>query len=70
MVGQELDNVRLSTAIKVLSFVSGIGLIGLGCFKLGTFAVERVMDVMLSIYFIIFGALLMIMELPFPKLLV
>jgi hypothetical protein len=28
------------------------------------------MDIMLAIYFIIFGILLMLMELPFPKLLV
>ena len=69
MVGQEIDNVRLSTVLKVLSIVCGLGLIGIGLLKLASFSFDRFLDIMLSVYFVLFGILLILMELPFPKLL-
>ena len=70
MVGQEVDSIQLSTVLKVLSIVSGLGTMGIGFAKLASFDFAKFLDIMLAIYFVIFGIMMVIMELPCPKLLV
>ena len=42
---------------------------GIGFMKLASFDFARFLDIMLALYFVVFGILMIIMELPCPKLL-
>lgn len=69
MVGQELNNVRLSTALKVAAFVSGIALVAIALQKFATWSIADPADFFLTCYYVIFGVLVCLAELPFERLL-
>mmetsp|Transcript_25801 Transcript_25801/g.45479 ORF Transcript_25801/g.45479 Transcript_25801/m.45479 type:complete len:194 (-) Transcript_25801:1398-1979(-) len=69
MAGQEIEDVKLSTILKILAFLCGIALMAIGITKFTTFAISDPVDFFLSIYYILFGVLVCFSELPFQKIL-
>jgi hypothetical protein len=69
MAGQEINDIKLSTILKILAFLCGIALIAIGITKFSTFAITDPVDFFLSIYYILFGVLVCFSELPFQKIL-
>lgn len=69
MAGQEINDVKLSTLLKILAFLCGIALMAIGITKFAMFQISDPVDFFLSIYYILFGILLCLSELPFQRIL-
>lgn len=69
MAGQEINDVKLSTLLKILAFLCGIALIAIGITKFTTLQIADPVDFFLSIYYILFGVLVCFSELPFQRIL-
>ncbi|CAG9329470.1 unnamed protein product [Blepharisma stoltei] len=64
MVGQEISDVRLSTFLKILTIIAGIGLIALSVYKFTRLSFSGPRDFSLTVYYIIFGFLVFFGEMP------
>jgi hypothetical protein len=69
MAGQEINDIKLSTILKILAFLCGIALIAIGITNFSTFSITDPVEFFLSIYYILFGILVCLSELPFQKIL-
>ena len=67
MVGQTLDDRKLSILMKVLSLVFGAGIAIIGIMQFVLWTIVTPIDFMLAIYFLLFGLTGMICEFPVPK---
>lgn len=65
----DLSQDRFAVILKIVSFVSGIALIILGIVKFTTFSIGGVRDFFLTIYYILFGILVCLVEMPCERLL-
>lgn len=65
MAGQEIEDKRLNLILKILIVVCGICLIGIALHKFVAFDIGNPVDFFLAIYYILFGVLLMLCEMPF-----
>jgi hypothetical protein len=59
---------RLNPVLKVVNFLLGIGLVGLGIYRYVQVGVHSAKDVFLSFYYIFFGTVLMLFELPYERI--
>ncbi|CAG9324135.1 unnamed protein product [Blepharisma stoltei] len=64
MVGQEINDVKISTALKITSLISGLALAVLAIYKFSALGIFNARDFFLTIYYIIFGILLALSEMP------
>lgn len=64
MGGQELDDKRLNTMLKIGVIVCGIGLLGISLHIFSTFNIDSPVQFFLAIYYILFGVLLITSEMP------
>lgn len=64
MAGQEIEDRRLSLILKILVCLCGLGLIGIAIHRFATFEIENPVHFFLAIYYILFGALLVLCEMP------
>lgn len=67
MAGQEIDDRVLGVLIRVCVFLSGLGMMGVGVLRLLRVDFEEPFEVFLYVYYVLFGVLLCLMELPWEK---
>mmetsp|Transcript_1422 Transcript_1422/g.2264 ORF Transcript_1422/g.2264 Transcript_1422/m.2264 type:complete len:88 (+) Transcript_1422:2118-2381(+) len=66
MVGQTLDNKRLSVLMKSLSIVGGLGMVLVGLMDYITWRIDNPIEFVMAFYFILFGVLGILCEFPIP----
>lgn len=64
MVGQQINDTRLITILRVVTIILGIGLISLSVYRFTNFDLENPRNISLNLYYIIFGVLLFLSEMP------
>lgn len=64
MAGQEFEDKRLNLILKILIVICGICLIGIAIHRFATFDIENPVHFFLAIYYILFGVLLVLCEMP------
>lgn len=67
MVKQDFENQTLSLVLKCIVFLAGVGLAVLGGVSLWEFDFSEPADFFLSLYYILFGVLCILMELPWER---
>ncbi|CAG9311277.1 unnamed protein product [Blepharisma stoltei] len=64
MVGQEISDVKISTVLKIVTLISGIALAALAIYKFTALGIFDARDFCLTCYYIIFGILIALSEMP------
>mmetsp|Transcript_14092 Transcript_14092/g.26384 ORF Transcript_14092/g.26384 Transcript_14092/m.26384 type:complete len:122 (-) Transcript_14092:769-1134(-) len=68
MVGQQVDNLTLANALRAAAIVGGIGCFALGILNFVLVEVGNPIKFMLNVYYLLFGVLCVLGELPIKKL--
>lgn len=68
MVGQEINDVKIAVAFKVAAFILGGGLVAIAIQKFAAFSIRSPRDFFLTIYYLIFGIMVIASELSYEKI--
>lgn len=68
MVGQSINDVRLGTMLKIFTLLAGVGLTALAIYKFARLRIIDPRDFFLTCYYIIFGVLIALSEMPCKSL--
>ena len=64
----EVCSGRVKIAIKIINFLAGIAIGALGVYRFTSVKIAGPRDLFLSLYYILFGGLLIICECPYEKI--